>query len=97
MIYLLSLWNYYGRRNNLTKTSSGLEAMAVFTLGNDIILYLLYANVVIFYQLLAVFRGSSGVDSGVVSSGNCWLTRYGTITIMFVQIDNAIKLRLSWG
>ena len=41
-------WNYYGRRNNLNKTSFDLEAMAVFTLSNDGILCLLCVHVVIF-------------------------------------------------
>ena len=48
MICLLSFLSYYGRIRNQTKPSSNLEVMAVFTLGDDVILCLLCVSVVTF-------------------------------------------------
>ena len=60
-------------------------------MGNDVILCLLRVNIVEINNYWPLFRGSNVADSGGANSENCWLTRYDSITIIVVQIDNAIK------
>ena len=65
-------------------------------LGNNGVLYLLCDNIVALNNYLTLLRGSSGADIVGVISEHCWLLRHDPITIIVVQIDNAINVRWSW-
>ena len=52
-------------------------------------------NVVAPNNYWPLFRGSRDADIDGVISGNFWLPRYDLITIVIIQIGNAIKARQS--